>query len=89
LLPELENLVAIGEAYSVYNKALDQAGSLKDRFVIMDVLGDDATFRNKVSSLHQKYGAAYYPKLKTVLSYDFKDADVSVTGALGIKNYLI
>jgi hypothetical protein len=83
------DLVAIGEAYSVYNKALDQAGSLKDRFVIMDVLGDDATFRNKVSSLHQKYGAAYYPKLKTVLSYDFKDADVSVTGALGIKNYLI
>nr|WP_185291074.1 phage tail sheath family protein [Chryseobacterium lactis] len=79
------DLVGIGEAYSVYNKALDHAGSLKDRFVIMDVLGDDATFRNKVSSLHQKYGAAYYPKLKTVLSYDFKDADVSVTGALGIK----
>jgi hypothetical protein len=55
----------------VYNSALDQAESMKDRFVIMDVLGDDATFRNKVTSTGLKYGAAYYPKLKTVLTYDF------------------
>ncbi|WES99619.1 phage tail sheath C-terminal domain-containing protein [Chryseobacterium arthrosphaerae] len=78
------NTTAIAEVYSVYNKALDQAGALKDRFVIMDVLGDAAAFRDKVSSLHLKYGAAYYPKLKTVLSYDFKDADVVVTGASGV-----
>ncbi len=50
----------------------------------MDVLGDAAAFRDKVSSLHLKYGAAYYPKLKTVLSYDFKEADVVVTGASGV-----
>ncbi|MGG7550895.1 phage tail sheath family protein [Chryseobacterium arthrosphaerae] len=78
------NTAAIAEVYSVYNKALDQAGALKDRFVIMDVLGDAGAFRDKVSSLHLKYGAAYYPKLKTVLSYDFKDADVVVTGASGV-----
>lgn len=78
------NTAAIAEVYSVYNEALDHAGALKDRFVIMDVLGDAAAFRDKVSSLHLKYGAAYYPKLKTVLSYDFKDADVVVTGASGI-----
>jgi phage tail sheath protein FI len=77
---------AIGLTYSLYNKALDQAELLKDRFVIMDVLGDDATFRSKVSAAGLKYGAAYYPKLKTVLSYDFKDADVLVTGASGITN---
>ncbi|KAB1230964.1 phage tail sheath family protein [Chryseobacterium viscerum] len=77
---------AIGLTYSLYNKALDQAELLKDRFVIMDVLGDDTTFRSKVSVAGLKYGAAYYPKLKTVLSYDFKDADVLVTGASGITN---
>jgi phage tail sheath protein FI len=70
--------------YSLYNKALDQAELLKDRFVIMDVLGDDVAFRNKVLSTGLKYGAAYHPKLKTVLSYDFNDAAVLVIGASGV-----
>ena len=78
------NSVAIGKIYALYSKALDQAELLKDRFVIMDVLEDAADFRDKVSSTGLKYGAAYYPKLKTVLSYDFKDADILVTGASGI-----
>jgi phage tail sheath protein FI len=77
---------AITNAYQLYNKALDQAELLKDRFVIMDVLGDEATFRNKVIATGLKYGAAYHPKLKTVLSYDFKDANVSVTGVSGVTN---
>ncbi|MDR4892534.1 MULTISPECIES: phage tail sheath family protein [unclassified Chryseobacterium] len=76
--------VAIGKIYALYNKALDQAELLKDRFVIMDILQDVAAFRDKVTSKGLKYGAAYYPRLKTVLSYDFKDADVLVTGASGI-----
>jgi phage tail sheath protein FI len=76
--------VAVGKIYALYNNALDQAELLKDRFVIMDVLEDAAAFRNKVTSTSLKYGAAYYPKLKTVLSYDFKDADVLVTGASGV-----
>lgn len=77
---------AITNAYQLYNKALDQAELMKDRFVIMDVLGDEATFRNKVISKGLKYGAAYHPKLKTVLTYDFKDANVSVTGVSGATN---
>ncbi|MFC0425393.1 phage tail sheath family protein [Chryseobacterium scophthalmum] len=76
----------ISLVYSLYNKALDQAELMKDRFVIMDVLGDEAVFRNKVISKGLKYGAAYHPKLKTVLTYDFEDANVSVTGASGVKN---
>ncbi|UKB82426.1 phage tail sheath subtilisin-like domain-containing protein [Chryseobacterium sp. MEBOG06] len=76
----------ITKAYNLYNKALDQAELLKDRFVIMDVLGDDATFRNEVSASGLKYGAAYHPKLKTVLSYDFKDDKVPVTGVYGSRN---
>ncbi|MDW9382837.1 phage tail sheath family protein [Chryseobacterium sp. JV558] len=76
----------ITEAYSVYNSALNQAESMKDRFVIMDVLGNDTIFRKEVKAKGLNYGAAYHPKLKTVLSYDFNEANVLVTGAAGIKN---
>ena len=72
-------------AYSVYNSALDQAEFMKDRFVIMDVLGSEVTFRDKVNASGLKYGAAYYPKLKTVLSFEFDEAEVLVTGPFGIK----
>ncbi|WP_291896040.1 phage tail sheath C-terminal domain-containing protein [Chryseobacterium sp.] len=75
---------AISEAYSAYNTALDLAESMKDRFVIMDVLGDDVIFRKEVTAQGLKYGAAYHPKLKTVLSYNYKEADVLITGASGI-----
>ncbi|MDN4014560.1 phage tail sheath C-terminal domain-containing protein [Chryseobacterium gambrini] len=73
----------IKTVYSLYDSALDQAESMKDRFVIMDVLGDDTTFRNKVTSTGLKYGAAYYPNLKTILTYAFKEDKVSVMGASG------
>ena len=76
----------ISLVYSLYNKALNQAELMKDRFVIMDVLGDDVTFRSKVTAAGLKYGAAYHPKLKTVLSYDFNDVAVLVTGASGVTN---
>ena len=74
----------IATVYSVYNSALNQAELMKDRFVIMDVLGDDAIFRERVTASGLKYGAAYHPKLKTVLSYNYKEADVLVTGEFGI-----
>jgi len=74
----------ITNAYSVYNTALNQAELMKDRFVIMDVLGDDVIFREEVIASGLKYGAAYHPKLKTVLSYDFDETNVLVTGAFGI-----
>jgi phage tail sheath protein FI len=74
----------IAAAYSVYNSALNQAELMKDRFVIMDVLGDDVIFREKVTASGLKYGAAYHPKLKTILSYNYNEADVVVTGEFGI-----
>jgi phage tail sheath protein FI len=80
------NVADITKVYSLYNSALNQAELMKDRFVIMDVLGDDVTFRSKVIGSGLKYGAAYHPKLKTVLNYAFKEADVLVTGASGITN---
>ncbi|WP_144282618.1 phage tail sheath family protein [Chryseobacterium echinoideorum] len=69
--------------YSLYQSALDQAELLKDRFVIMDVLGSTDIFESAEINNNLKYGAAYYPNLKTILSYNFKDADVFVTGVSG------
>lgn len=83
---------AAANAYNLYNLALDQSELLKDRFVIMDVLGEISAFKGDSgpssgqSGERLKYGAAYYPKLKTVLSYDFKDANVSVMGVSGVTN---
>ncbi|WP_294321235.1 phage tail sheath C-terminal domain-containing protein [uncultured Chryseobacterium sp.] len=78
------NDTSISKVYSLYNSALSQAEFMKDRFVIMDVLGDDTIFRSKVTGSGLKYGAAYYPNLKTVLNYDFNEAEVLVTGVSGI-----
>ncbi|WP_295213450.1 phage tail sheath C-terminal domain-containing protein [uncultured Chryseobacterium sp.] len=80
------NAADITKAYSLYNSALSQAEFMKDRFVIMDVLGDDVIFRSKVIGSGLKYGAAYYPNLKTILSYDFDETKVLVTGASGVAN---
>ncbi|UKB81164.1 phage tail sheath family protein [Chryseobacterium sp. MEBOG07] len=83
VFPDAEALGA--NAYQLYNKALDQAEDMKDRFVIMDVVGDVASFKGASgptsgpSGERLKYGAAYYPKLETVLSYSFDDADVAIT----------
>ncbi|MCY1662548.1 MULTISPECIES: phage tail sheath family protein [Chryseobacterium] len=78
VFPDAESLPTL-EAYGLYGLALDHAEEMKDRFVIMDVLGDDLTFRNKVVSTGLKYGAAYYPKLETVLTHSFEDEDVKIT----------
>ena len=76
----------IESVYNIYNAALEQARVLKDRFVILDVLGDEDIFRDEVNALELKYGAAYYPNLKTILSYKFNDEDVFVMGVLGVAN---
>ncbi|SDM19226.1 phage tail sheath family protein [Chryseobacterium taihuense] len=74
---------SITTVYSLYQSALDQAELLKDRFVIMDVLGSTDIFESAEINNNLKYGAAYYPNLKTILGYNFKDADVLVTGVSG------
>ncbi|MAP80904.1 MAG: phage tail protein [Aequorivita sp.] len=69
--------------YSLINKALMQAQKLKDRFVIIDAFADNSdnirnssTLGNGVDLL--KYGAAYHPFLKSVYSYAYVDADVTL-----------
>ncbi|MBY0445579.1 MAG: phage tail sheath subtilisin-like domain-containing protein [Burkholderiales bacterium] len=67
--------------------ALRQAEKLQDRFVLIDVIHDKevaasaVNLREKVpahSSL--KYGAAYYPKLKTTLAYPYADKEIKLEG---------
>jgi phage tail sheath protein FI len=45
----------------------------------MDTYGEVAAdLRNELTSDYLKYGAAYYPYLKTSLNYHFEDADVTI-----------
>ncbi|MGI9650997.1 phage tail sheath family protein [Chryseobacterium sp. RLHN22] len=80
VFPDAEALA--NEAYRLYEKALDQAELLKDRFVIMDVVGDVDEFKDITgpsagpSGERLKYGAVYYPKLETVLSYNYDASTV-------------
>ncbi|WP_286922901.1 phage tail sheath family protein [Flavobacterium sp. UBA4197] len=67
------------EVYSLYISALNHAEKMGDRFVIMDVIGDLELFRTGVEAPGLKYGAAYHPKLETVLSYNYKDEDVTIS----------
>lgn len=86
---------------TIYNDALAQCHTLQDRFLIMDVKtsndteADASTFRNAVTSEYVQYGAAYYPSLKTTLSYDynlsikqnFKNASNTVVPGVTKNNY--
>ncbi|MES2776602.1 MAG: phage tail sheath C-terminal domain-containing protein [Bacteroidota bacterium] len=78
--------------YAVYKKSLMQCGDLKDRFTIMDVYpkltGGDLdmdlsvnTFRDKIGTTELKFGAAYFPNLKSTFNYTFLNSDVTLKQA--------
>jgi len=81
VIPEASQLGG-GAYFALYQKALDQAALLKDRFVIIDVqqknskaeeveAGDIKTFRDGPMANNLRYGAAYYPNLDTTIDYNF------------------
>lgn len=86
LFPDAVNLIADGAKLGELQKtALKQCYDLQDRFCIFDLLNGDEdldwensssetveeTFRNNIGVQYLKYGAVYYPSLKTTLSFDF------------------
>ncbi len=85
--------VALGpeDFHSIYEDALTQCGTLKDRFVIIDIkngtdpdIDNDVIngangFRTKIGQGNLKYGAAYYPHLQTLLNYHYEESAVTVT----------
>ncbi|MBC7849290.1 MAG: phage tail sheath family protein [Chitinophagaceae bacterium] len=77
------------DCYGLMNRALIQCKNLQDRFTIIDVKKQTnlttaiSTFRDKASNNLEetKYGAAYFPYLKTSLSFNFSsEAQVTLTG---------
>ena len=69
---------------TIYNDALAQCHKLQDRFLIMDVKSNNTTetdasnFRTALISEYLQYGAAYYPSLKTTLSYHYDLSSKSI-----------
>lgn len=81
--------LTLAQGKSVYEAALAQCEKLKDRFVILDVkevstdpFEDAADFRNDgIGSGDLKYGAAYYPHLKSALNLGYDSSSVTITQA--------
>lgn len=90
VFPDATGLSA-DDAYGLYNDALMQCNKLQDRVTIIDTRMSNLTtvntttdfleLRSKISNDPEyiKYGAAYYPYLKTTLDYQYLDADVDVS----------
>lgn len=86
LFPDADGLTNPTVFYDLYEAALQQCADLQDRFTIIDVMNyhedivDDppAGLRQQLVSSNLKYGAAYYPYLRTILSYHTTDASVSI-----------
>lgn len=78
VIPETVHLTE-SEAGEVHAAMLAQCNKLGDRFAVVDIVdGDDeatptddpvAKFRNNVGMNYLKYGAAYYPWVKTTLPF--------------------
>ena len=88
LFPDAESSKNSGDAFDMYNAALEQCKERKDRFLICDVPHSEATintieasaeeFRNAVTGDGLMFGAAYFPNLKTTMSYQYSESDIKV-----------
>lgn len=79
LFPDAHALGSAVNYGAVISASLAHCAKLQDRFTISDVFGTDiGAFRSAIGSDNMKYGAAYYPDLKTVLNYGFDEDTVDV-----------
>lgn len=72
--------------YGIYQQALTQSARLQDRFVIMDLydnsgntVTDSGNFRTGIGTANLKYGAAYYPRIKSALPYQIDEANITIS----------
>ena len=90
VFPDATALSTDDAFYTLYGEALGQCKKLQDRFTIIDTRTYDAdsptdpnidALRNGISleKDYLKYGAAYYPWVKTILNYQFNNEDVVIT----------
>ncbi len=85
VVPEAAMLSNINRK-TLHDQMLAQCAKLQDRFALMDALDDPgqtvaedgADFRAEVGNSDLKYGAAYYPGLKTILYRHFNPNTLTV-----------
>lgn len=83
VFPDAININGAENYYTLMNRALRQCKQLGDRFTIMDIYGDNSKNLRASNTLGNdsdllKYGAAYYPFLKTVYNFSFNDNDIPI-----------
>lgn len=84
VMPDATNIASVNHYYAVIDAALIQCSVLKDRFTIIDVYKqnvDEITIlRNNLSAPAdaRRYGAAYYPQIKTTIPYLIEHSRVKV-----------
>jgi len=86
VFPDATSLNSKVDFYNLYNHALNQCQQRRDRFTIIDTysstnLNNDITeLRNTIVADREflKYGAAYYPYLKTNYGYQFTEDDIII-----------
>lgn len=90
--PDASLLTSIDDFKDVHSKMLDECEILQDRFAILDIYDGDidftdpaaltdviADYRNKLpSNSNLKYGACYYPFLRTSLPLNFNFNDLII-----------
>ena len=84
VFPDATSISTVANFYDLFEEAMMQCNKLQDRFTIVDTYseasGFDTTLRTNISlnADYLKYGAVYYPYLKTTLPYRFNEADVDI-----------
>ncbi len=86
VVPDAVSISDNAEMKSVYEDALAQCESMKNRFTIMDVkqgtsnpISDANNFRSlNIGIDNLKYGAAYYPDLSTTLNFGINNLAIQV-----------
>ncbi|SFA75029.1 phage tail sheath family protein [Algoriphagus aquimarinus] len=76
---------------TIHETLITQCAKLQDRFALMDALNyggqsvqeDGDSFRAEVGSSDLKYGAAYYPSLKTSLYKYYSESKLTITDNRG------
>jgi phage tail sheath protein FI len=92
VFPEAQSLPSASQFANVHDQALKHCAKLKNRFVIMDVYGQElsnpstrlldvvTTFRDTaIGANNLKYGAAYAPNLDTVIDYVVDEDKTEIT----------
>lgn len=90
VIPEVVKLSTNAKYTTVVTNVLTQCGTLKDRFAILDLYDGGtsldttalATNRGYIVSSYLKYGAAYYPFLKSAINFFVNSGETNVNVTL-------